>query len=60
MKTPTHFYAFASRDEWSYYTNTAGTLAEAREDRRFLVKHGCVLGPIVKVPVPALPRKAKP
>lgn len=62
MSTPRHYYAYASIDTvhgTGVHTNYAWTMKEVREDLAFFRKHGCPVGPVVKVLVPKVRARAR-
>jgi hypothetical protein len=57
-------YVFISRDSGSFdhdavYVNESSSKRFAQQERRALAILGCPVGPIVKVPVPAKPKKRR-
>jgi len=58
----THYYVFYTRDQYAgptVFINDAMTLTKARAVRAWLKDQGCPVGPIVKVPIPAVPKAPK-
>jgi len=64
MREPTHFYVFTSLlaepgrppvSDCDYNES----LAEARQTRAWCERAGWLVGPIVKVPIPAVPKKKR-
>ena len=60
-----YVYVFISRDHGTFghtrwFVNDAGDdIKIARRDRRDLASYGCPVGPIIKVPIPPIPKKRK-